>query len=355
MAVLNTRANSFGFLRLLFALLVIVSHSWVLGGFGIEPGRKDNNLGIFAVEAFFALSGFLITMSGARLSVGRFFWHRILRIFPGFWVALCVVACILAPIVWRMDHHRLIEYPSATPPPTGYIFLNLLLVRNQKIIGDTLADNPLGYSWNGPLYTLPFEFACYLLIGLLIAGRVLTKRMVTLLAVAAWIWVQLAQIGALGGSYDDRQAKFTLCFLVGSVIYFLKDRLLAGMRWLPLPAFIILVGTYVSWGFDQFGLIAFAYLVLWIAYHMPLRAVGRRRDYSYGLYIYGWPVQQILTYFGINEFGLIPYMLASIGGALVLAIASWHLVESQALRLKDRDIFAWFRSARVKTSGTGAT
>lgn len=345
---LDVRANSFGFLRLSFAVLVIVSHSWPLGGFGQDPGRVDNNLGIFAVEGFFALSGFLITMSGTRLTVGRFFWHRILRIFPAYWVALGVVALVFAPIVWRTTR-GLSEYLGATPPPTGYLFLNALLVQNQTAIGDTLAVNPQNLMWNGPLYTLPFEFACYLLIGLLMAGRVLTARTVAVLAAAAWAWVQLAQIGALG-VYDDRQAKFTLCFLIGSLIYFLKDRVLTGRLWLPLIAAVLLIVSYVTWGFHLVGLVSFAYLVLWIAYHLPFRSVGRARDFSYGIYIYGWPIQQMATYFGVPQLGVLPYMLISLAGTLVLAVASWYLIESPALRRKGSDPMAWFRRQRISAA-----
>lgn len=341
MPVFDVRANSFGFLRLTFALLVIVSHSWPLGGFGSDPGRADNNLGIFAVEGFFALSGFLITMSGTRLSVGRFFWHRILRIFPAYWVALLVVALVFAPIVWRTAH-GLTEYLGANPPPSGFVFLNALLVQNQIAIGDTLNANPLALMWNGPLYTLPFEFACYLLIGLLMAGRVLTVRMVASLAVAAWVWVQLAQIGALG-VYDDRQAKFTLCFLIGSLLYFLKEHLLVGRLWLPLAAASLLVVSYLTWGFHQIGLVAFPYLVLWFAYHLPFRSVGRKRDFSYGIYIYAWPVQQLGAHFGATSLGLLAYMAISAAGTLVLAISSWYLIESPALRRKSADPMAWFR------------
>lgn len=340
----DVRANSFGFLRLMFAVLVIVSHSWPLGGFGQDPGRVDNNLGIFAVEGFFALSGFLITMSGSRLTVGRFFWHRVLRIFPAYWVALGAVALVFAPIVWR-TMRGLTEYLGASPPPTGFVFLNALLFQNQIAIGDTLTGTPVALMWNGPLYTLPMEFACYLLIGILMAGRVLTARMVAVLALAAWAWVQLAQIGALG-VYDDRQAKFTLCFLVGSLIYFLRERLLTLKPWLPLSALVIIVVTYLTWGFHLFGIVSFAYLVLWIAYHMPFRAVGRRHDFSYGLYIYGWPVQQMAAYFGATELGLAAYMLISLAGATILAVASWYLIESPVLRWKSADPMAWFRKTQ---------
>lgn len=341
----DVRANSFGFLRLMFAVLVIVSHSWPLGGFGKDPGRLDNNLGIFAVEGFFALSGFLITMSGSRLSIGRFLWHRILRIFPAYWVSLLLVAVVFAPIIWR-TMRGLTEYPFASPPPTGFIFLNALLFQNQITIGDTLTGIPAALMWNGPLYTLPMEFACYLLIAVLMAGRVLTARMVAVLAAAAWGWVQLAQIGALG-VYDDRQAKFTLCFLVGSLIYFLRERLLTLKLWLPLGALVILVVTYLTWGFHIFGIVAFAYLVLWIAYHLPFRAVGRRHDFSYGLYIYGWPVQQMAAYFGATQLGIVAYILISLAGAAVLAVASWYLIESPALRWKSADPMAWFRKKQT--------
>jgi peptidoglycan/LPS O-acetylase OafA/YrhL len=95
----DPRGNAIGFLRLAFAVTVIVSHIWPLGGYGPDPGRADNNLGILAVEGFFALSGFLITRSASRApSVGRFLWHRCLRIFPGFWVSLVVVAAMAAAI-----------------------------------------------------------------------------------------------------------------------------------------------------------------------------------------------------------------------------------------------------------------
>src|SRR4051794_26583590 len=85
----DAHPNAIAFLRLAFALTVVVSHSWPLGGYGADPGRVDNNMGILAVEGFFALSGFLITRSAAGASsLGRFPWHRCLRIFPGFCVGL---------------------------------------------------------------------------------------------------------------------------------------------------------------------------------------------------------------------------------------------------------------------------
>lgn len=90
-------------------------------------------------------------------------------------------------------------------------------------------------------------------------------------------------------------------------------------------------------GFAVFGLPAFGYLVLWLAMRLPgpFQSVGRKRDYSYGLYIYAWPVQELLTMLNVPRWGLAVYTCLSLLGGLALAALSWHLVERPALRLKD--------------------
>lgn len=325
--------NSFGFFRLLLATAVIVSHAWPLGGFGPDPGKDFNNLGILAVECFFALSGFLITRSGERLDTGRFLWHRIVRIFPGLWVALLFVAVIAAPLVWRVDH-RLTEYPFAQPGPIGYLLNNALLQNGQQAIGDTLSKNPFPSMWNGPLYTLPFEFLCYLIVAGLIAFRILTPAMVAMITGATWVWLQMLDAGWMGVA-DTRQARFTLMFFVGALIYLHRDMLLRRDRWwLPAVSATVAVTTYITWGFLQLGLIALAYLLIWLGCVVPLHAIGTRRDYSYGMYIYGWPVLQLATFWGAPRLGLPAYVGLVLAGTLILAILSWHLVESRSLRLK---------------------
>src|SRR5271165_7335160 len=91
--------NSIGFLRFLFAGAVIWSHSFGLGGFGIDPVQRysggTETAGTLAVAGFFFLSGFLITRSyGTSGSIVAFMWHRFLRIFPGFWVCLAICAFV---------------------------------------------------------------------------------------------------------------------------------------------------------------------------------------------------------------------------------------------------------------------
>ncbi len=341
-SVFNPARNSFGFLRLLFATTVILSHAWPLGGFGVDPGRPGNNLGILAVEGFFALSGFLITRSGESHGTGRFIWHRIVRIFPALWVCLVLIAAVFAPIVWHASH-SMRDYLTTQPTAIGYVVNNMLLYNLQRGIGDTLAGNPFPNLWDGSLYTLSFEFSCYLLIAMLVAFKVLGRRSMTVLAILCWVWVQVASHGVLGAGMDTRQARFTLCFIVGSLIYLYRDEVLARSRWwVPAIAAVVAIGSYASVGFFQIGIIAYAYLCIWVGAVLPLHRIGVKRDYSYGMYIYGWPVLQLASFVGLNRLGMLVYLPVVLAVTVVLAAGSWHLIESRALHGKNARAPRWF-------------
>lgn len=340
----NPRRNSIGFLRLLFAATVIVSHTWPLGGFGDDPGKASNNLGIFAVEGFFALSGFLITRSGEGLSIGRFLWHRVLRIFPAYWVCLVLIVAVAAPVVWATSH-PLSGYLHATPSPLGFLTHNWFLVQGQTGIGDTLASNPFAFMWDGPLYTLPFEFLCYVIIAVVVASGLLKPRVIAALAGVVWLGLMAMGVGLPGA--DDRQAKFTLCFLVGSLIYLYRDRILVRSWWMPAAAAVVTVLTYLTVGFNVIGLFTFSYLVLWAACIIPLHRVGVKHDYSYGMYIYGWPVMQLATFYGAARLGLPVYLLIVLAGTLLLAMPSWYLIERHSLRLKNAVAPSWLTTPRL--------
>ncbi|QIZ98428.1 acyltransferase [Leifsonia sp. PS1209] len=341
MTIFDPRQNSIGFLRLLFATLVIVEHAWPLGGFGTHLGRTENNVGFLCVEGFFALSGFLITRSASRQSTGRYLWHRILRIFPAYWVCLLVIAVVFAPIVWRTGH-SLWRYFTATPTAVGYVLNNSLLSTMQQGIGGTLASNPFPNLWNGPLYTLYYEFICYLVVGGLAALGVLNAKTVLTVGAGVWVWLQLIEVGA-AGVVDNRQATLTVCFMVGSLAWFLREKVLTKSAGLVIGVCAILVAglTYVTLGFHQVGIIAFAFACIWAGCVLPFRKVGVKRDFSYGMYIYGWPVLQIGAFFGLQKLGLPLYLASTLVVTLGLAAASWYVIESKALRLKGASAPRW--------------
>lgn len=313
----DARSNAIGFLRLAFAITVVVSHTWPVGGYGADPGRADNNLGILAVEGFFALSGFLITRSAAMSpSVCRFLWNRCLRIFPGYWASLVVVA-VVAAVLYGV-------------PSSGFVTNNLTLHLGQTTIGDTLAGNPFPGLWNGPLYTLAFEFLCYLAVAGLASLRLLRASVVLGCAVLCMLWLQaVAPVPAI----DDRQARFTLAFFVGASMYALARRVPAGAVALTVAA-LLAAGSYLLGAFTIVGIPAFAYAVVVAAAWLPWHRVGVRRDFSYGVYVYAWPVQQLLVVAGVAAFGVPAYLLLTLAVIAPFAAASWYLVESRALLLR---------------------
>lgn len=327
--------NSIGFLRLVLAVAVLVSHTWPLGGFGADPGHDFNNLGILAVESFFVLSGFLITKSALKTDTARFMWHRVIRIFPAYWLSLILVAIAFAPLVWRTTQGLSSYLTNANPPAFGFIFNNFFLFQGQTGIGNTLSTNPFPSMWNGPLYTLYWEFLCYIVIGILAASKLLTPKVSILLAIMAWLGLQIVNIPALVGQIDDRPAKFMFEFALGSMLYFFRDQLLnKKIWWIPIAAAVICSATYLTLGFEQLGVISLGVLVLWLGLNIKFLPNFGGNDYSYGVYLFGWPVQQAATYFGIASLGLLPYFGICLAITLILGIFSWHLLEKRMLRLK---------------------
>ena len=119
------RRNSYGLLRLVFALGVVVAHTVPVGGFfggrDVLTPRSRVNLGVACVYGFFTLSGVLITRSAQRTGTARFLWHRLLRILPGFWATLLGTALVCAPLAYAHQHGSLTGFPSAPDGPVAYL------------------------------------------------------------------------------------------------------------------------------------------------------------------------------------------------------------------------------------------
>ncbi|MHA6792000.1 acyltransferase family protein [Pseudonocardia bannensis] len=347
------RSNSFGILRWTLATLVIVGHAYPLGGFsgGTDPlfdwSGGQESCGGLAVAGFFIISGFLITRSWASSgSVMRFMWHRFLRIFPAFWVCLVLTAFAFAPLAWWRERGTLAGF--LTEPArnaVGYITQNFWLSINQYEIGDLLSSTPYGSgrpgAWNGSLWTLSYEFGCYLVIALLGAVGLLNghRAIVTALASLMYLVTLSAQIdpglaARLVPLFSDTWfGRFLFLFLLGSMFALYADRIQVDDR---LGA-LALVATAVSLhggGWIAVGYPALAYMLIWLAVRLPFSAFDRPGDFSYGTYIYAFPIQMLLAEFGVQRLGLAAYMLLGIAITAAFAVLSWHVVEKRALRLK---------------------
>jgi peptidoglycan/LPS O-acetylase OafA/YrhL len=347
----ESHANSISFLRLAFAMLVVLSHTYLLGGFWPDPlvtwSHNDVYTGLLAVQAFFVLSGALVAASYSRLrSFPRFLWHRALRLVPAYWICLFVTAFFICPIAFTASGASG-GYFSATPSPWGYVWRNLLLPRSVTGIDHLFAHNPWILEVNGSVWTLFYEVFCYLviamlgLIGLLGRDRRVFFTGYVLLAIIYLIWAGAnpAWLPWLCQHLFHAQGRTLVLFFLSGAAWTLGAKVTHRWNqrpWLALACMVLLiVGTPLRL-YPLISPFALAPVLFWLGEHLPFRSFERSvgGDYSYGLYLYGYPVQQTLALFGAIKLGMMMFLLLSLIIAGILAVASWHLVEKHALRLK---------------------
>jgi peptidoglycan/LPS O-acetylase OafA/YrhL len=326
----DARHNSLNALRLILATAVIVSHAWPLGGFGPDPSPARQSLGHWAVIGFFAISGYLIAASRARSGLGEFVAARVLRVYPAFLVCLLLVAFVAAPLSTVIG-------PGHWTPGGGvsYVTHNVFLKIDRDGIPGTLPKTPYGPAWNGSLWTLFYEFVCYLMVGVLLSAPRRWHGPLTALAfVLTAAGAQVATHRAMTGTVADFLSLAPV-FLAGSLLFLYADRVPVGW-WYGVAALVLLPVTGRFDVVSSVGAPLAAYACLWLGVVLPLQRVGRRNDVSYGVYIYAFPVQQLLAVAGAYRHGVALYVLLSVLVTLPFAVASWFVVERPALGLKKR-------------------
>ncbi|MBJ7291656.1 acyltransferase [Williamsia sp.] len=333
----DIRANSLNSLRLLFATVVIVSHSWPVAGVSGEPYLGDMNYGEIAVAGFFAISGFLITGSRLNNDLVSYSRARLLRIFPGFWVCLAVSAFVAAPIA------ATVRGGWTVADALGYVYSNVTLVIRQWTIGGTLDGAPRTDSWNGPVWTLMYEFSCYILIGALFTIPRLRSRWVVLTAFAFFtlgcVAVKLGVLPDTGlGAKMENATQFGALFFAGAVTFMFRDRIPASTFVFVGALFISVASIAANWG-DVIAPLGVAYLCIWISARFPRLLVERigdgSIDISYGMYVYGWAVQQLVVLATLDQYGIGVMIAASVIGTVPIATLSWFAIEKPALRFKN--------------------
>ncbi|MDQ6654325.1 MAG: acyltransferase, partial [Verrucomicrobiota bacterium] len=313
-----------------------------------------HTLGLLAVSLFFVLSGFLICRSVSYApSIGRFFWHRFLRIYPGYWVSLIVCACAFAPLFALQEHRALAALFTSLDSAQAFIFGNAALFHihefsleglvrtDPQSIAGLLSRNPHRFVINGSLWTLPFELGCYIAVAVLAAIGVLRRMRIVMLLLFASLWVLYAwwylEAQSFLTFFQSRALPSALMLSLffaggGACFVYRKEIPSSGFICLALAAL-----TSASVPLGLFGLIApvaLPYAFLWLAFRLPLARFEARGDFSYGTYIYAFPVQQGFALLGLHYAGLFTYFTCSLLVTLLFAIASYHLVEAPCLRFK---------------------
>ncbi len=323
------RHNNFDVLRLIAAVSVIFSHAFLLAENSQEHDPLmlltggQTILGLVGVFVFFTISGYLVTQSfDTTPSPLVFLAKRALRVFPGLWVCVLVCAFVIGPLVTSLPPG---EY-LAQPEPYIFVLRNAVLdIHYNRLPGVEFWPGNIGGIVNGPLWSLPCEVMLYLMLFVLGVCRLLTLPVgLLLLAVGlGGLWFEATDL--LGGVF------WLLGFFAAGICgYHLRGTRFFAGRWaivaalglvLSIPAHLFLLM------FPLFG----SYLTLYIALDRRLPSVPAARygDLSYGLYIYGWPIEQCVIYFGRGTATWWQVFVISLALAVPTALLSWHLVESR--------------------------
>ena len=343
---LDPRRNSLNVLRLVFAFAVLVAHGWYIAGQGVGLHIANENLGGWAVFGFFAISGYLITGSRFAKPLGEFLVHRVARIFPAFLVCLGVTAFVLAPIAYIHQHGTYHGLMSAPTTPLNYVFGNATLRMVAFDVAGTPGNVPYPGAWDGSLWTLYYEFGCYIVVAVL--GSIAWFRrsvwaIAGAFAVAVAVQVALPVLSPYLQNNGDFgfMAKLLPVFLAGGLMHALRHRI--PLTWpgavLAFAISAVVISHQQRWG-PQLCAPLVTYAILWVGAALPSPDLLKRHDISYGVYIYAFPVQQLLAMAGVYRWGLAVFDVIAALATVPPAVASWLLVERPIMRRARRST-AW--------------
>ena len=335
----NSRENFFTPLRIFMAILVVFGHATV-----VKTGNSSDEASLFyhyassytAVNAFFIVSGFLVTKSMLlREDLASFSSARILRIFPALLLCVLLLTFVMGPIITTLSLKDYLTHPDTLTQPIKV----LSFVSTDMYLPQTFIHNAEQIS-GGSLWTLRFEVICYIGTAIAFALGLLKRRW---MIAAQFVGFSLAYIATMRlGLWeylpDTVQVliRFGIAYGLGAAIYAYRDKI--KFHILAIPALLgatALLNNQPE--MDVMYNISLAAIIFWLAYIKApkLKFLQKLDDISYGIYIYHWAVLQVLVSI-IPSFPSLPLALITIGISGLLAWLSWVLLEKRALESKDK-------------------
>ena len=260
-----------------------------------------------------------------------------MRIYPGFLVTVLFGLFIIGPLVVADKH----AYFSAFQPKG---LLKTLLLFSYELPGP-FANAPYRPAMiNGSLWSIPYEFRCYLLVALLGMASLLKNRKISLvlLTVSAaamyyksftgqyWYYGHLNNVLYLLLCDLDRWPAPLTYFLAGMVFYLWQDRIPYSPR-IAAACSLLLAAAIPLHVFAYALPVCSVYLLFYVAFKPTkrLHEVGRKNDFSYGIYLYSYAIQQTLIHFLPPVHPVLLFLL-TMPIALALAAFSWFVIEKPA-------------------------
>ena len=328
------RSNNLNFIKFIASLLVIFSHSFTVVGekTGDYLARLTNGqltFGGFAVAVFFFASGFFVTKSLMSERSSRSYWgKRFIRIYPAFIVMMLATVFILGPCVTTCS---LKDYLTSS---LTYKYLEYLIFIPRYHLPGVFESNPVSLV-NGSLWTLILEMICYLGLFLLFVLKILDSELFKkIISALLLVLIIITFIGkpVLIFRYHD-YLRPTCVFAIGCLFYLYRNQIrlniIAGivLSALTLLAFLFNYADLAMILFFPYVLSLFVF-----SKHQVPNSLGKLGDYSYSIYLCGFPVQQLLKHI----YSPMSYWVNTIGSVLIcflLAILLYYFVEQPAYRL----------------------
>lgn len=345
--VFDPRSNALNAWRLLLAAEVIFIHSW--GVTGRIPSVKPiyQLLLCVGVDGFFTISGFLITASWlSNPRVGDYFAARALRILPGFYACLIVTAFVFAPVGVAMQGGSVTKL-VASGAPLEFVLENSAVALVKFDIGGTPQGVPVAGVWNGSLWSLIWEVMCYVIVAAIGVVGLASRRWISpAILVAAVIGASLLPPLTSPEELTRQQGNaliplvFLACrtaimFAAGALLYQWRDKIPA--RWsLVAVSLVIVAAASLLPDYRLVAAVPLAYAIIVSGALIHNKRMRLRTDLSYGVYIYAFPMQQLLVIAGLAWLNPFAFFAVATAATLPIAAASWFLVEKPARSLKQR-------------------
>ena len=326
--ILESKANNFHLMRLIAACVVIYGHSQAITSHGPNDFFLDyfgfRFAGGVAVAFFFVISGFLVTASAFRNSLYKYAISRVLRIYPALVVCLLISVLIVGPILTTSNNYW--SFDTA-----HYFFINLSGFHTDYFLPGVFDSNP-AKGFNGVLWTIALELKLYLFTSILIVFPLFKKR-----RYFNFLFFSFLIFGYITHFYSEifnpDHIEFVVLYLLGAFVYVNKDEIEINS---PIMLLLLIIGVILHKQ-DKFIYIypiLVTYIVFMIAYVPKFKFLELyKNDYSYGVYLYGWIVQQVI-FSNFKDINNLTLSLASILISFLLGIISYHFVEKIFLKMK---------------------
>lgn len=334
----KTRENNYDFLRILAASMVIIGHAYPLtGSKNPVPGFILYPIHELAVIIFFSVSGFLVTRSAdTTKSIANFFIKRLARLLPALITVVLLSIFVIGPLLSTQGPLGLLLDPNS------YMYLLNLVFYPVYSLPGVFNSLPYPSAVNGSLWTLPVEFACYVLAAVVIAAFGKAKLFIFATLLAVFVSTSLIFQGnllrvVLYGSEIGTASGVAGYFMAGGTIYLLSKKYKNFLR-LDLAIIFLVLWVFSVQSFiplaQGFGYVAVPYLVLAFAEsNTPiLRRAGRFGDPSYGMYLWAFPIQQLILSSRLAHLSLEMNILLVLILSISAGLLSWHLVEKRSMR-----------------------